>query len=125
MECAALFGEVRVLGAAGFVGAADVVGAAVVGAEDVGSGAGVEVLDGDGVAGGAPPPPPWWWCGGPEVGADVVGGGACGRTGSTAGVAGDPLPRENAQPSKPPGIVPWLAAPNVLYAHVPPLRADQ
>jgi hypothetical protein len=125
VERAALLGEVRVVGAAGFVGAPDLVGAAVVGAEDVGAGAGMEVLDGDGVDGGAPPLPPWWWCRGLEVGADVVGGAACGRTGLTAGVAGDPLPRENAQPSKPPGIVPWLDAPTVLYAHVPPLRADQ
>jgi hypothetical protein len=102
------------------------VGASVVGAEDVDVGGGVEVLEGDGVDGGAPPPPPWWWCGGDEVGGGaVVGGESCGRTGLTAGVAGDPLPRENAQPSKPPGIVSWLDAPTVLYAHVPPSRADQ
>jgi hypothetical protein len=107
------------------VGAAGFAGASVVGAEDVGAVGGVEVLEGDDVDGGAPPPPPWWWCGGAEVGADVVGGEESGRTGLTAGVVGDPLPRENAQPSKPPGIVSWLDAPTVLYAHVPPFRADQ
>jgi hypothetical protein len=120
VECAALLGEVRVDGAAGATGAS------VVGAEDVGTGGGVEVLGGVDVDGGAPPPPPWWWCGGLEVGGgDVVGGDVCGRTGLTAGVAGDPLPRENAQPSNPPGIVSWLEAPTELYAQVPPLRADQ
>jgi hypothetical protein len=99
----------------------------VVGAEDVGAAGGVEVLGGGDVDGGAPPPPPpWWWCGGDDGGGgEVVGGEECGRTGSTAGGPGDPLPSENAQPSKPPGIVPWLDAPTVLYAHVPPLRADQ
>jgi hypothetical protein len=39
-------------------GAAGSTEASVVGGEDVGTGAGVELLGGD-VDGGAPPPPPW------------------------------------------------------------------
>jgi hypothetical protein len=96
----------------------------VAGAEDVG-GAGA-VLGGADVDGGVPPPPPLWWCVGGGGGGGVVGGEACGRTGFTAGGAGDPLGlRENLQPSNPPAIVSWLDAPDVLYVHAPPLRADQ
>jgi hypothetical protein len=97
-------------------------------AEALVGGAGEPDVAGD-VVGADEPPPAGRWCGrGGEVGwlGGAGGGGWWGRTGATRGVAGEPLGlSEKAQPSKPPGIASWLAAPDALYAQEPPFGADQ
>jgi hypothetical protein len=79
-----------------------------------GDDAGGPVDEGDGAAVGD----------GPGVGDGEGDGAGTGWVGLTPGTSWLSL-SENVQPSKPPGIGRWVAAPTVLKVHGPPLGADQ